>query len=119
MLNQIVFLIKKTVQNVGNIIAIDYMVVGAITLIKNTIRINLRMLEVNSSRSIFSKEIEGIYPDDVFNLQDQLSIMLIDALNLKISSLEKEKLLKDPSTNLEAYQYYNNSLSMAEDNEKN
>ncbi len=102
---------QKTVQKIGNIIAIDYMTLGSVTLIGNKLKVDLRLVNVKTSRSILSKEVEGTYPDDVFNMQDDLAILVVKALNIKISTLEKEQVLKDPTKSMDAYDFYNKSLA--------
>ena len=102
---------EETVQNVGKIVAIDYMTLGSITLVGDNLRVALRLIDVKTTRSILSKEVEGKYPDDVFDLQDDIALLVVKALNLKISSLERERVLKDPTNNMDAYEYYNQSLA--------
>jgi len=102
---------EETIQNVGKIVAIDYMTLGSITLVGDNLRVALRLIDVKTTRSILSKEVEGKYPDDVFDLQDDIALLVVKALNLKISSLERERVLKDPTNNMDAYEYYNQSLA--------
>jgi len=102
---------EETVQNVGKIVAIDYMTLGSVTLVGDNLRVALRLIDVKTSRSILSKEVEGKYPDDVFDLQDDIALLVVKALNLKISTLERERVLKDPTNNMGAYEYYNQSLA--------
>lgn len=101
----------ETVQNVGKIVAIDYMTLGSVTLVGDNLRVALRLVDVKTSRSVLSKEVEGKYPDDVFDLQDDIALLVVNALNLKISTLERERVLKDPTNNMDAYEYYNQSLA--------
>ncbi len=101
----------KTVQNIGNVVSIDYMILGSVTLIGNKLRVSLRLADVKTSRSLLSQEVEGKYPDDVFDLQDNLAIAVVSALDIKMSNLEKEQILKDPTKNLDAYDLYNKSLA--------
>ncbi|MDA3939225.1 MAG: tetratricopeptide repeat protein [Spirochaetia bacterium] len=102
---------EDTVQSIGKIVAIDYMTLGSVTLIGNNLRVALRLVDVKTSRAILSKEVEGKYPDDVFDLQDDIALLVVKALNLNISSLEKEQVLRDPTNNMDAYEYYNQSLA--------
>ncbi len=104
---------KKTVQNIGNIVSIDYMILGSATLIGKRLKISLRLVDVKTSRSILSQEVGGKYPDDVFDLQDKLAIAVVSALDINMSSLEKEQILKDPTKNMDAYDLYNKSLAGA------
>ena len=107
-----------TVQNIGKIVAIDYMTLGSVTLLGNKLRVSLRLVDVRTSRALLSTEVEGRYPDAVFDLQDELAMLVVRALNLKISSLEREQVLKDPTNNMDAYEYYNQSLSNTSFNER-
>jgi len=102
---------EETVQNVGKIVAIDYMTLGSVTLVGDNLRVALRLIDVKTTRSILSKEVEGKYPDDVFDLQDDLALLVVKALNLKISTLERKRVLRDPTNNMDAYEYYNQSLA--------
>lgn len=109
---------EKTVQNIGNIVAIDYIALGSVTLLGDKLQVSLRLIDVKTSRSLLSREVDGSYPKDVFDLQDNLAIMVIKALDIKMSTLEKEQILKDPTSNMDAYDYYNKSLARSTGGER-
>ena len=109
---------ERTVQDIGNIVAIDYMTLGSVTLIGDKLKVALRLVDVKTSRAILSKEVEGTYPDDVFDMQDKLAMLVVNALDIKMSSLEKEEILRDPTNNMDAYDFYNRSLAGTSNTER-
>ncbi len=109
---------QETVQHIGKIISIDYMALGSVTQMDKEIRIGVRLVNVKTSRAVLSTELSGKYPDEVFDLQDQLAMLVVKSLSINMSELEKKSIYKKPTESLDAFALYNKSLENKDLNTK-
>ena len=102
---------QSTVQHVGRVVAIDYMLLGSVTQLGKTLQAEIRLINVNTGRAELARELRGGYPEDVFDLQDRIALDISDALQIRLSSLERDKITRDPTADLDAFNLYNRALS--------
>lgn len=102
---------ESTVQHVGRIVAIDYMLLGSVTQLGGTVQVESRLINVNTGRVELAKDLRGAYPDDVFDLQDRIALDISGALKLRLSALDRERITRDPTENMDAYDLYNRAIA--------
>lgn len=108
---------EATVQHVGKIVSIDYMVVGAVTQLADSVKVSLNLTSVNTGRSVISRELQGKY-QDIFDLQDAISMLIIDALELNMSELDRERIFKKEGQSVKAFELFNSALSQTDPHDR-
>jgi len=86
----------------------DYIVYGTFNKIGNNIQLTAKFMNISSGEIIKGSNVHGRYPDEIFNLQEQLAKDLTDKISGKSSS-QQQNSIEDYSKstgNYTAYQYY-------------
>ena len=116
--SQAAFFDQDTVSRVGKVVSIDYMLVGSAALAGTTLCCNIRLVNVNSGRAVLAREFRGIYPNELFDIQDQAALAIAKTLELRLSDLDLRRLTKKPTADMDAFGLYNNSLASKDDKER-
>jgi serine/threonine protein kinase/Tfp pilus assembly protein PilF len=93
------------IQEIGNKLAVDNVLEGSLRKSGIKLRITVRLVNVADNKSIWYESYnrdEG----DIFNLQDEISLAIIENLKIKLMGEEKAKLVKRHTQNPEAYNLY-------------
>ncbi len=70
----------------------------------SNIQLNARLLDARADRQIWAQTYQRtLNVDNVFDIQSELSLAIIDALHTRLTPLEKARVDKSPTNNLEAY----------------
>lgn len=96
---------QKNIHQIATELGVAYIVEGSIRKNANTIRVTARLIKAATDQNIWTETYDKSL-DDIFNLQNELSEKIADALKVKITSGEKELIEKVPTENRIAYQYY-------------
>jgi eukaryotic-like serine/threonine-protein kinase len=91
------------VREVGERLGVGTVLEGSVRKIGNKIRITTQLISVESGYHLWS-ETYNRQLEDVFEIQDEISRAIVDALKLRLSS-EHDQLVV-PAKNLEAYNLY-------------
>lgn len=86
-------------------LGVRYVVEGSVRRTGNLIRVEAQLTDAESGKRLWA----GRYDRDsteVFAAQDQMSRQVADALGMKLSPDETERISHPPTTNLEAYDVY-------------
>jgi len=91
----------------------DYIIYGSFYKIANQIKFEAKFINVENGKVLNAASVNGVYPDRIFDLQDELAKRLVVAIN---GGDEKKLDLSDAARNMEeyinstknysAYQYY-------------
>ncbi len=93
------------IQEIGNKLNVDNVLEGSLRKSGTKLRITVRLVDVADNRPIWYESYnrdEG----DVFDLQDEISLAIIENLKIKLLGEEKAGLVKRYTQNLEAYDLY-------------
>jgi len=91
--------------DIGRALGVRWIISGGYQKSGAAIRITAHFAEISSSEVVGSVKVDGTI-EDIFKLQDQIIISLMDALQLKISSSEIKKIEKPEAIAVQAYEYY-------------
>lgn len=93
------------IQEIGEKLDVDNVLEGSIRKSDNRLRVSVQLIKVDDGYPIWSERYERNM-EDIFALQDEISLAIVD--NLKIELLGKEKMafVKSHTQNLEAYDLY-------------
>lgn len=112
------FFDQDTVNRIGKVVSIDYMLMGSATLAGSNLSCSVRLVNVNSGKAVLAQEFRGTYPRDLFSLQDEAALAIAKTLTVKLSDLELRKLTKRPTQDLDAFGLYNSSLVSKDDKQR-
>lgn len=96
---------EKNIQEVGEKLNVNAILEGSIQKIGNRIRISTRLINVTDESLLWSEQYNREL-EDVFAIQDEISLAIIDKLKVKLLGEEKEKVVIRYTENLEAYNLY-------------
>jgi len=96
---------KKDTKTVGRELNVRYILEGSVRKFHDNIRITVQLIDVESDRQLWAEAYKGKL-EDVFDIQEQVSKQIVDALMLKLSPKEKVVLTKRPTLNAEAFDCY-------------
>ncbi|NUM76981.1 protein kinase [candidate division KSB1 bacterium] len=90
---------------IGKALGVRWMISGGYQKAGNAIRLTAHFTEIASGEVVGSVKADGTM-EEIFKLQDQLILSLMEALQLKISSSEIRKIEQPEAMAVEAYEYY-------------
>ncbi|MEO7743750.1 MAG: tetratricopeptide repeat protein, partial [Usitatibacter sp.] len=85
--------------------AVDALLEGTIQKSGQRLRLNVRLLRVRDGASLWAAKYDEEF-SDVFRMQDSIAERATQALLLKLSGAERERLARRPTDNVEAYRLY-------------
>jgi|GEM_PF-2302866 len=101
----------------GKGLSATHMLTGSITVLGSKMNINARVFDVQQSKVVQSKQVEG-ETQEFFALEKELVDLLIDALELKPDLKEKSALRKSQTESYEAIKGYSQGLDALDKGDK-
>ena len=96
---------KKTLKEITNTVNVRYALEGSVRKDGNNIRVVAQLIDGTNDAHIWAEKYNGTL-DDIFNIQEEVSRSIADALKIKLNSLEKQKIDQRPIDNAFAYDCY-------------
>jgi len=100
---------KKTVQQIGKELGVQYVLEGTILWDKsgatNWVRINPQLIRVKDGTHVWAESYDRVL-DQIFALQADIAEKVASALNVTLLQAEQQYIAAKPTENLEAYEYY-------------
>jgi TolB-like protein len=93
------------VKQVGRELGVRYILEGSLRKAANRVRVTGQLVDAATGTSLWSERFEGAL-DDLFDLQDQITISVVGAIGPQLESAEIERSRHKPTENLDAYDYY-------------
>jgi TolB-like protein/Flp pilus assembly protein TadD len=93
---------KKTLKEVTNEVRVRYALEGSVRKAGKNIRIVAQLIDGRNDSHIWADKYTGTL-EDIFDIQEKVSRSIADALKIKLSSGEKEKINQRPIENAFAY----------------
>ena len=103
---------KETdIREIGNKLNVKTLLEGSVRKAGDRVRITAQLINVADGYHIWSdkydRNIEELCcPEDIFVIQDEISLAIVDNLKVKLFREEKEKLVKRHTDDLDAYDLY-------------
>jgi TolB-like protein len=98
------------VQQVGRDLGVRYVLSGSVRKAANRVRIAAQLIDAETRANIWASHFEGTL-DNIFDLQDQVTLSVVDAIVPKLTDAEIERTKRKPTEDLNAYDYYLRGLS--------
>jgi TolB-like protein/class 3 adenylate cyclase/Flp pilus assembly protein TadD len=86
-------------------LGVRFVVEGSVQRSGDLIRVNAQLIDTSSGNHLWAHRFDG-GAADVFQVQDEMGRQIADALGLKLTRSESERISRPPTANLEAYDYY-------------
>ncbi len=93
------------IQEIGKRLNVEMVLEGSLRKAGNKLRITVQLVNVADGFPLWSEKYERDEAD-IFLLQDEISLAIVDKLKVKLLGEEKEKIVKRHTENLEAYNLY-------------
>jgi serine/threonine protein kinase/Flp pilus assembly protein TadD len=96
---------NKDVKTIGRELGARYIMEGSVRKFQNNLRITAQLIDVETDEQLWVGTYKGTLAD-VFDIQEQVSKQIVDALMVKLTPSEKVVLTKRPTLNPEAFDCY-------------
>ncbi len=93
------------VGEIGKILNVKTILEGSVRKAGNRLRISVQLINSSDGYQIWSKRYDGELKD-IFDLQDEITLAVIDELKVQFLSGEKSAIRRRYADNVEAYQLY-------------
>lgn len=92
-------------KKVGHELGAKYVLEGSVRRVGDQFSINAQLIEATTNGHLWAERYDGKL-DDVFALQDRLTVNIIEALSVNLGADERARLENRSSTNINAYDAY-------------
>jgi adenylate cyclase len=93
------------IRDVGQALGVRYVLEGSIRRSGNRVRITGQLIDATDGSHIWADKIDGVL-DDIFELQDQITLDVIGAIEPTLRQAETNRLRAKPTEDMEAYELY-------------
>jgi len=93
------------VKQVGRELGVRYILEGSVRRAANRVRITGQLIDTGTGAHLWAERFDGGL-EDVFELQDQVTAIVVGAIGPKLEQVEMERAKRKPTGNLDAYDYF-------------
>jgi TolB-like protein/Tfp pilus assembly protein PilF len=93
------------VRQVGRELGVRYLLEGSVRKAANRVRITGQLIEAESAAHLWADRFDGT-PEDIFDLQDQVTSSVVGAISPALEQAEIERVKRKPTGSLGAYDYF-------------
>ena len=93
------------VRNIGKELGVETILEGSLRKSGDRLRITAQLIRVSDGSHIWSEKYDR-QMKDVFEIQDELSLAIVEELKIQLFEDERKQILKNNTQNLAAYNYY-------------
>ena len=95
----------EDIREIGRKLSVDTVLEGSVRKAGNRLRITAQLIDIDNGYHIWSEKYDRDM-EDIFAIQDEISLAIVENLKLKLLEGEKTALLKRPTDDPEAYNLY-------------
>jgi serine/threonine protein kinase/tetratricopeptide (TPR) repeat protein len=93
------------IRRLGEDLRANFVLEGSVRKAANRIRITAQLTDVRSGYHIWAERFDRLL-EDIFDLQNEVSGRIVDALRVSLTETEKALLTRRPTDDLRAYDFY-------------
>jgi adenylate cyclase len=93
------------VKQVGRELGVRYVLEGSVRKAANRVRITGQLIDATTGAHLWADRFDGTL-EDVFDLQDQVTVSVVSAIAPKLEQVEIERAKRKPTESLDAYDYF-------------
>ena len=90
---------------IGSTLNVNTILEGSVRKAGNRVRITVQLINADDGYHVWSERYDRDM-NDIFEIQDEITLAVVDALKVKLLGEEKQAVLKRHTNNAEAYQLY-------------
>jgi len=90
---------------IGDQLKVSYILEGSVRKSGNKLRITAQLIKVADGFHLYSEKFDKEL-EDIFAIQDEVSLAILNAIKIKLLGEEKDAVLKKYTDNIDAYQFY-------------
>ena len=94
-----------TGQQIGQELNADYMLTGSVRRAGSRLRITAQLVQTRTGQAIWAERYDREMKD-VFEVQDEIAMNIAQALRITLSPQEEHEIVRKPTENSQAYDYY-------------
>ena len=98
------------VKEVSRELGVRYVLEGSVRRASNRVRITGQLIDATTGSHLWADRFEGTL-EDVFDLQDRVTVSVISAIAPKLQQVEIERAKRKPTESLDAYDYFLRALA--------
>jgi TolB-like protein/tRNA A-37 threonylcarbamoyl transferase component Bud32/Tfp pilus assembly protein PilF len=102
----------EDIREIGRKLGVDTVLEGSVRKAGKRLRITAQLIDVDDGYHLWSEKYDRDL-EDIFAIQDEISLAIVENLKLKLLEGEKTGLLKRPTDDAEAYNLYLKGLYFA------
>jgi len=92
-------------KQVGRELGVRYVLEGSVRKAANKVRITGQLVDTSIGTHLWAERFDGS-PEDIFDLQDQVTASVVGAIAPKLERAEIERAKRKPTESLDAYDFY-------------
>jgi len=92
-------------RQVGEALRVNYVLEGSVRKAGNRIRISAQLVSIRDGYHLWAERFDR-FIEDIFDLQNEVSQKIVEALKISLTDSEKQLLAQKPTDNLRAYDFY-------------
>jgi len=96
---------KLDIREIGQKLNVRTVLEGSVQVMGNRLRVGAQLVNVDDGFQIWSEKYDRMM-EDVFAIQDDIARLIVSKLKVEILGKEEEPLVKRPTENLEAYNFF-------------
>jgi len=105
---------KKDSRTIGDELKVRYILEGSVRKAGDSLRISAQLIDAASDAHLWAEKYSGTL-DDVFDMQEKLSRVMVDALRVRLSSAEQASLARRSIADSEVYDDWLRARHMVRD----
>jgi len=92
-------------RQVGEMLRVDHILEGSVRKAGNKMRITAQLIDVRTGFHLWAERFDRLV-EDIFDLQNEVSHKIAEALKVSLSEPENQSLAQKPTDDLRAYDFY-------------
>jgi len=96
---------KKDIRSIGREIGAGYIMEGSVRIQGNHLKITAQFVDADNDVYLWAESYKGNM-EDIFDIQEKVSLKIVDALRIQLTGEEKHALHKRYTDDADAYQFY-------------
>jgi len=97
------------VKQVARELGVRYVLEGSVRKAGSRVRVTAQLIDATSGRHVWAERYDRQI-EDIFDLQDEMTLTLVGAVEPELSAAERERALAKPPENMDAWESYQRGL---------